>query len=118
MIATHLQMGARILIAEDLGPYPGTRPEINVRRLERVAVLDIGISNPVYREIMDRDQGYGCGWGDTGRLHPVSADDIKRLTAQAQSAKPLHERATGLNDASCAPCPRCGTWCCGDCEAN
>lgn len=128
-IATYENYGTVVLIADDIGPYEGTLPEYGVRRLQTVVRLEhLTIINPIYAAIVARGAGYGCGWGDTGKLHPINEADQEALVAedarigdisakqQAEIEAEEDRRAAIL--ASSGLCPRCGTWCYSDCQAD
>lgn len=79
LVMHHADMGTRIVIARDLGAYPGTRAELNVRKLEEVETIALSITHPAVQALYDRGGLYGCGWGDTGVLCPVSTEDVAAL---------------------------------------
>lgn len=107
---------------EDTGAYEGA--------LEGVRSLRTIRSYPhlSFRDLPDKD-GYGCGWG-TGRLYPVTAEQIEQLdkleseraiaAADRLARRDAADRAEGADRRAHPdkyPCPRCGTYCCGDCGA-
>jgi len=125
-IATMTNTGTNIIIAEDIGSYPNTRPELDVRKLRTIHALNIGITNPVFRSISGRNNGYGCGWGDTGKLYPVSEADIAALIAEHDKARQARAAAKAQEDERERAyqntvgkhiCAKCGTFCYGDCTA-
>jgi hypothetical protein len=71
--------------------------------------------------------GYRQGGGMT-KLVAVTPDQIKTLRAENNRRKVLADiRAKAESEAigkyghemaNSGICPKCGTWCCGDCEAN
>ena len=99
-----------VIIALDLGPYGGTRPDLDVRRLD-IKYTGRAASHTA-TEIAASRAGYGCGWGSTSKLWPISADESVKIIAEIESAAakadehPLDWKGI---------CPRCSTYCEGDC---
>jgi len=116
-------------IYTDNGHYEGTIPEYNVRKLGLVHKLEnISIMNKYAQEIINSVEGYGCGWGDTSKLYPVTDEQIEKLieiNEQIGAEKAVREKAE-LEEESrryaalvkSGLCPKCGTWCYGDCEVS
>ena len=113
---------------EDTGSYPGCRPEANVRRLRTIKMYERRAVN--WRDIPD-NEGYGCGWGSVTRLHPVTPEQIAVLDAKERdylaklAAARARNRQQEIAEAADRkahpdkyPCPRCGTYCYGDCAAH
>ncbi len=122
LVVTHIKSGTKILIARDSGHYDGTKPELNVRRLTEIAILDITLAHPTYQAIVNRGLGYGMGWGDTGPLYPISTDDsVALVMAHARATKARNAAEAVLDSKPWAPvpgtCRKCGTVCYGDCES-
>ena len=100
LVATGAFLG-RILIAADNGPYPGCRPELDVRRIGEVAALThLRLASPAVAAIMARDNGYGCCWGESSRLYPLSATDEADLIAAQDAARIAAEAAKAANIAA------------------
>lgn len=68
-------------VVMDLGHYPGTIPEQNVRRVRVEETLDVPVTHPAVAAITARGEGYGCSWGRPGKLYPVDEADIATLRA-------------------------------------
>ena len=116
-------MGTTITVYRDGGLHTRALPEYNVRRLETLEVLDgLTITSPAYNAIADRSGYYGSGWGDIGGVMIVTADDLAALRAESQrvlSARNEARNTPSQMDYPDSPvCPKCGTYCWGDCEAN
>lgn len=87
MIVTHTDSGTRLVIAIDNGPYPGCKPEYNVRALRDCEYLDLSLTSQAYSAITDRGNGYGCKWGDSGQLYPIDAADAAALRRDLVASK-------------------------------
>ena len=100
-VAYYTDMGTTICIAEDIGAYRGCNPEYNVRSLRSIARLEgVTVTNPVFKSVTDNKQGYGCGWGDTGTLYPVSDSEIDLLLkekARIDRAKESYDKGMVIN---------------------
>lgn len=88
IVMHYADMGVTTVISEDCGPYPGTVPELDVRKLRRIEEMRLPITHPAVKAISERGSGYGCGWSDTGALHPVTDADIANLRSAAIAAHP------------------------------
>jgi len=115
-------------IYRDNGRYEGTIEDYNVRKVSVVATLDCLDGETARTALCGDAEHYGCRWGGgMDVLHIITNEDAI-ATLQAKSAKARAEaerkeaeaekqaiqqykrlRQSGL-------CPKCGTWCYGDCE--
>ncbi|HQJ68787.1 MAG TPA: hypothetical protein PKX73_11330, partial [Anaerohalosphaeraceae bacterium] len=77
--------GAEIVIAVDLGPYGGTRPGLDVRRLD-IKYTGRAASHTA-TEIAASRSGYGCGWGSTSRLWPITAEEADQIISEIEAAE-------------------------------
>lgn len=71
-------------IAIDNGHYDGTKEELNVRSLkivDRFAGYGLGKMTPTIKMVSDRE-GYGCGWGETSNLYPITEDEAKKIRSE------------------------------------
>jgi hypothetical protein len=113
-------------IYTDNGHYEGTILELNVRKLGLVQKLEnISIMNDYARAITESVEGYGCGWGDTSKLYPVTdeqVDKLIKLNEEIGAERKAREEAQYKADAERTErliksglCPKCGTWCYGSC---
>ena len=104
-----------VIIALDLGPYGGTRPGLDVRRLD-IKYTGRAASHTA-TEIAASRAGYGCGWGSSSKLWPISeaesATIIAEIEAAEAAAKKTDERISDHSTGRICPC--CGTYCEGDC---
>lgn len=118
-------------IYKDRGWYEGTRQEYNVRKVSEIERFERLDGEKVMRALCGKDaQAYGCRWGGgMDRLYLVTAttEGIRALKAldnaererkakaqeEAEAEKYQHYRR--LSDSGI--CPKCGTWCYGDCES-
>lgn len=126
IVATSENMGTALLIARDTGWFEGTRPEYNIRKIETLHRLEnVSITNPVFRAIADRGEGYGGRWGASGILFPLSQQDIEALVAEQQNQELFQKKREAEEKrrekrwqarVGKYLCPRCATFCHGDCE--
>lgn len=69
-----------LYIATDVGWYDGTKPEYNVRKLSgQVALAPVSFADELVSNIMSGGEAYGCGWGGTSHLFPISEAQEKEL---------------------------------------
>jgi len=97
-----------------------------VRKLEQVRVLNISITDPAYEAAISDKAGYGCGWGDTGKLYPVTQADIDRMVDahnRRQADRDKREAAELAEEIAITEarrrhpgwCDKCGSYCYRDC---
>ena len=108
-----------IIIAVDLGPYDGTRPGLDVRRLD-IKCTGRAVWSPTALAIAASRSGYGCGWVSTSKLWPISEAESATIIAEIEAAEAAEaaEKKTPVEWSEigiCPPCSRCGTYCYGDC---
>jgi hypothetical protein len=114
------------MIAVDEGHYPDTKAELNVRKLNILHDLSVGLTHPTdtMQQVAARDGSYGCGWGETSKLHPLTKDEADRILAEIkdrQAEEQAHKAAMPAAKPSAMDemvCPHCGTVCYGDCQAR
>lgn len=87
IVLAYTKSGTQLIVAEDTGPYPNCRPEYNVRGLRTIERFDLTVTSPTWQAVTAREQGYGCGWGDTSVLHPVTESDIEALHREVVANK-------------------------------
>lgn len=98
IVLAYTESGARLIVAEDAGPYPNCRAEYNVRKLRIIEQFDLTVASPTWHAVTARKQGYGCGWGDTSVLYPVTENDIEALRREVVAKKV----AAAMTKALCA----------------
>lgn len=117
-------LGMTPCIYEECGPYEGTIPEYNVRKVKEVETFDH--LNP---QGFEPDGGpIGCRWGGgLANLYEITPEQIEMLRAANSRRQAAYEQeeerllaeaaeeAKGLKESGL--CPYCGTWCHGDCRA-
>lgn len=113
----------------DCGRYPGTKEEINVRKLNTRASLP-GLTFSELCEWIDSKglERYGCGWGDSYGLYILTTAHLAELLELNELGIKNWERALKIkkekemdredSHPSSNLCPRCWTYCYGDCEAS
>ena len=93
-----------IAISQDLGPYAGTIPALNVRILKLVLQTRLRSSDKTATAmLLERNTFYGRGYAATGPLVPVSEADIASLIA-AEAAQLAADKK--VDDAYYARLPR------------
>lgn len=112
-------------IYRDNGHYDGTLAKLNVRKVELVELFsDL---NPMDAASSTHNDKYGCRWGGGANgLFPVTTetiDALRRLNAKKRVAREAAEKQLAVEAAAHAKllaesglCPKCGTWCFGDCQ--
>jgi len=103
-----------VIIALDLGPYGGTRPGLDVRRLD-IKYTGRAVWSPTALAIAASRAGYGCGWGSSSKLWPISADESAKIIAEIEAASSAAAKADEHPLDWKGICPRCSTYCEGDC---
>jgi len=105
-----------IIIAVDLGPYDGTRPGLDVRRLD-ILFAGRAVWSPTALAIAASRSGYGCGWVSTSKLWPISEAESATIIAEIEAASSAEKKTPveWSEIGTCPPCSRCGTYCYGDC---
>jgi len=123
-------IGCDPCVYEDRGWYEGTRKEHNVRKVREVEVFEHLDSEHVKQTLCGPDaKRYGARWGGgmSGLFPIVNEAAIATLTAQNAEEKAEAERKEAEAEKQeiqrykrlqrSGICPKCGTWCYGDCEA-
>ena len=111
--------GIEVCIGTDGGHYDGTIPEYNIRKLTDIVTLNnLSWRTPLVASIMNAE-GYGSGYSDTSKLYPITAEQEAELMAIDQAVN-AGRKAASTESVTRRPdelCPKCGTYCYGDCEA-
>lgn len=117
-------------VYKDQGWYDGTIEEYNVRKVREVDVFEYLDNEHVKQTLCGPDAKlYGSRWGGgmSGLFPIVNEAAIATLTAENAEAKAEAERKEAEAEKQAIQrherlkrsgiCPKCGTWCYGDCEA-
>ena len=115
------------LIGIDKGWYDGTIIEYNVRKFKTLNELtNISISNDLVQNIITTSKDYGMYSG--GSLYCISQDQVDMLIKANQDiqatkdAKRVSNRLSNANNdarrVANGLCPKCGSYCYGDCTSN
>lgn len=117
-------------VYKDDGWYEGTNEEYNVRKVSVVATFE-HLGSTVVKETLCGDaKAYGCRWGggfsslyiiaNEGAIEALKQKNAKRkaLAEQGERERAEQERKHYEVLKQSGLCPKCGTWCYGDCEAN
>lgn len=117
-------------VYKDQGWYEGTIEEYNVRKVRVVEVFEHLDSEHVKQTLCGPDTKlYGSRWGGgLSGLFPIT-NQAAIATLKAENEKAKKEAEALKQEAQRAEvernerlqrsgiCPKCGTWCYGDCEA-
>jgi len=121
------ESGTLIITATDSGHYEGTQESLNVRILKDTKQIGFcGFDHKNLKELSDQivknRKGYGDAWGAGSVLFEITQDEETALIESAKKDEAMLE-AKHKNEESLvtkkdsAFCEKCGTYCCGDCEA-
>lgn len=115
-------------IYRDNGSYEGTIPELNIRKVIEVEVFAHLDSERVQKVLCGDAPRYGGRWGGgMSALFPITNPEaIEMLRAENAAARAEAERKRAEADKEeerhyevlrrSGLCPKCGTWCYGDCS--
>jgi len=106
-------------IGIDKGPYPGTKPDMNVRKFRSTTQLkNLSFMSPEIKNIT-KGKRVGIGWGSSMGLYLITSAQERFLVNADRKASKEQKRHGGIpfRGSSSRVCPKCGTYCYGDCEA-
>lgn len=113
----------RSAIAVDNGHYGGTIEELNVRVLDQTDDFEVGIGRigPKTKSIISSKVAYGCGWGGTSALYPITEDEAEIIRQEMTDMATIPQADTDVVIAAktrhiSQKCEKCGTYCYGDCD--
>lgn len=93
-------------IYRDNGPYPGCKPELNVRRIGMVRDLAyLRLTDDVVSAPFQRGPKYGCAWGGgsalialtDGEVMALVSENTKREAAAEEKLKVVRQRSADLD---------------------
>lgn len=99
--------GGRVVVVIDRGPYPDTKPELNVRKLEELEELPgLTVSSSSY----PKGTPYGSGWGAGTGLILVTDEEIEAMRSESQECQAREAKRQAAADAAMDALDEAPAW--------